>query len=188
MGRPWLHIANIKENWRKNLLTFRKAKTKIKVSTQDKVATTWDSISLDAEFVNTFEGLDDGEVIQYFDENPRIIPLFEIDVVDIITPSMSNGEKDVEEPLDDKTLIELRLQQEAMETEIHVSGRVQVVALEELNLADIDMEQQTMLIAKEMKSSDKTKLTELQRQYKDVFVWSFEDMRGLNPTFLSTSN
>ena len=126
MGRPWLHIANIKENWRKNLLTFRKAKTKIKVSTQDKVATTWDSISLDAEFVNTFEGLDDGEVIQYFDENPRIIPLFEIDVVDIITPSMSNGEKDVdvldgEETLDDKNLRELPLQQDAMEREMHVS-------------------------------------------------------------------
>ena len=139
------------------------------------------------------EGLDDGEVNQYFDENPKIISLLEIDIFDINTPYISHGEKDVdssdtEEPLDDKTLRELRLEQEAMEKEMQASQCVQAFALEELNLADIDMEQQTMLIAKEMKSSDKTKLTELQRQYKDVFVWSFEDMRGLNPTFLSTSN
>ena len=113
------------------------------------------------ESINTLEVLDDGETNQYFDDNPRIIPLFEIDVVDIITPSMSNGEKDVEEPLDDKTLIELRLQQEAMETEIHVSGRVQVVALEELNLDDNDTEQRMVPIAKEMQSAKKTNLTDL---------------------------
>ena len=62
---------------------------------------------------------------QYFDENPKIIPLFEIDILDIITPNISNEEKDVdssgtEGPLDDKTLRELHLQQEAMEREMQV--------------------------------------------------------------------
>ena len=33
------------------------------------------------------EGLDEGDVNQYFEENPKIIPLFEIDVVDIMTPT-----------------------------------------------------------------------------------------------------
>ena len=61
------------------------------------------------------EGLDDGEVNQYFEENPKFIPLFESDVVDIITPYITNEEKeadtaDIEEILDDKTLRELRLQ------------------------------------------------------------------------------
>ena len=47
-------------------------------------------------------------------------------MVDIITPYMSNGEKDVdvldgEETLDDKNLRELPLQQDAMEREMHVS-------------------------------------------------------------------
>ena len=68
-----------------------------------------------AEAVNMMEGLDEGEVNQYFEENPKIIPLFEIDVVDIITPYITNEEKeadtaDIEEILDDKTLRELRLQ------------------------------------------------------------------------------
>ena len=39
LGRPWLKIAKIKQNWNKNILTFRKGKNKISVSTQDKVST-----------------------------------------------------------------------------------------------------------------------------------------------------
>ena len=136
------------------------------------------------------EGLDDGEANQYFDENPSIIPLFEIDVVDIITPYMSNGEKDVdvldgEETLDDKNLRELPLQQDAMEREMHVSQQVQASTLEELNMADNETEPRTVLIAKEMQSAEMTKLTKLIRQYKYVFARSFEDMKGLDPVSIS---
>ena len=113
LGRPWLRTANIKQNWRKNTLTFRKGKAKIRVSTQAKVATKKDSMPLYAESVNMMERLDDGEVNQYFEENSKIIPLFKIEVVDIITPYISNEEKetdifDTEETLDDKPLRELR--------------------------------------------------------------------------------
>ena len=81
--------------------------------TQVKVATRWDCITLYIESVNTMEELDDCEVNKYFEENPKIIPLFEIDIVDIITPYISNEEKetdifDTEETLDDKPLRELR--------------------------------------------------------------------------------
>ena len=98
------------------------------------------------------EGWDDREVNQYFDENPKIISLLEIDIFDINTPYISHGEKDVdssdtEEPLDDKTLRELRLQQEAMEREMQVFQHVQASTLEELNLTDNDTKQRTMLIA-----------------------------------------
>ena len=59
------------------------------------------------------EGLDEGDVNQYFEENPKIIPLFEIDVVDIITPYITNEENereisDTEATLDDKSLRELQ--------------------------------------------------------------------------------
>ena len=48
-------------------------------------------MSLYVESVNMMEFLDDEEVNQYFEENPKIIPLFEIhifeiNVVEIITP------------------------------------------------------------------------------------------------------
>ena len=75
-----------------------------------------------AESVNMLEGLDDGEVNQYFKENPKIIPLLEIDVVHIFTPYISNKEKemdisDIKATLDNKPLRELHLQQEAIERE-----------------------------------------------------------------------
>ena len=74
------------------------------------------------------ECLDDGEVNQYFEEDPKIIPLFEIDIVDIITPYISNGEKDdssdMEEPLDNKTLRDLCLQQEAMERNVGLTTSI----------------------------------------------------------------
>ena len=134
------------------------------------------------------EGLDDGEVNQYFDENPKIISLLEIDIFDINTPYISHGEKDVdssdtEEPLDDKTLRELRLEQEAMEKEMQASQCVQAFALEELNLDDNDTEQRMVPIAKEMQSAEKTKLTELLRQHKYVFAWSVNVMKELDLTF-----
>ena len=34
-----------------------------------------------AKSINMMEGLEDNEIEQYMEENPRIIPLFEIDVV-----------------------------------------------------------------------------------------------------------
>ena len=69
------------------------------------------------------ECLDDEEVNQYFEENPKIIPLFkihifEINVVEIITPYQGNEDKVVDILVDDKTLMELRHQQEAMDKEM----------------------------------------------------------------------
>ena len=129
LGRPWLWATNIKQNWRKNTLTFQKSKTNIRVSTQEKVGTKKDSMPLYAQSVNMMEGLDEGEVTQYFEENPKIILLYEIDVVDIITPYIVNEEKDTdisdtEARLDDRSLRELCLQQEALERELQVSQRV----------------------------------------------------------------
>ena len=128
------------------------------------------------------EGLDNGEEDQYLEDSPKIIPLFEVDIVQVLTPYFGeDGEQEI--LVDVKILKELRLQQEAMEREMQVSQRVQVSALEELNLADNEAEPKTILIAKDMKLADKQKMTKLLRQYKDVFVWLFEDMKGLDPTF-----
>ena len=113
LGRPWLWATNIKQNWRKNTLTFLKGKTNIRVTTQVKVATKKEFIPLNAKSVNMMEGLDKGEANQYFEEKPKIIPLFKIDIVDIITPYIDNEEKeidifDIEATLDDKSLRELQ--------------------------------------------------------------------------------
>ena len=90
LGRPWLRTANIKQNWRKNTLTIRKGKAKIRVLIKERIAKKTESMPLYAEAVNMMEGLNEKEVNQYFEENPNIIPLFEIDILNIISPYITN--------------------------------------------------------------------------------------------------
>ena len=60
------------------------------MSTQEKVLTKKELVPLYVESINMMEGLEDKEIEQYLEENPRIIPLFEIDVVEIIIPYINN--------------------------------------------------------------------------------------------------
>ena len=55
-----------------------------------------------------------------------------------------------------------------------MSQRVQASPLKKLNLADTNVESKIILIAIEMESTDNAKMTNLLRQYKDVFAWSFD--------------
>ena len=61
LGRPWLKTANIKQNWNKNVLTFRKGKTEIRISTQEKVSTTRQCLPVHTESIIMMEGLDEAE-------------------------------------------------------------------------------------------------------------------------------
>ena len=60
-----------------------------------------------AESVNMVEGLVDEEVDQYLKENPKIVPLFEVDVSEAIFPYIVQTEDVGEEP-DKDTILELR--------------------------------------------------------------------------------
>ena len=99
--------SNIKQNWNQNLLTFRKGKTKIRVSTQNKITTSKQCLPIHAEAVNMMEGLDEVEENHYFNDNPKIIPLFEVDILQALTPYMDSQE---ELPLDEQTMKEIRMQ------------------------------------------------------------------------------
>ena len=127
------------------------------------------------------EVLDEVEENHYFNDNPKIILLYEVNILQSLTSYVDPQE---ELPLDEQTK-EIRLQQEATEKEIKISQRVQASALEEINLAEEDNvpETKTVLIAKDMLLADKQQLLGLLKQYKDVFASSFEDMKSLDPTF-----
>ena len=76
-----------------------------------------------AEGINMLEGLADEEVNQYLQENPKIVPLFEIDIAESVTPYILEPEENNEEPYKE-VIRELRQAQEAPETEMAVSQRV----------------------------------------------------------------
>ena len=106
LGRPWLKTANIKQNWNKNILTFRKVKNKIHVR----------SVQIVNVSQYMMEGLDEIEENHYFNDNPKIIPLFEVDILQALTSYVENKHEDI--PIDDQTMKEIRLQQEATEKEM----------------------------------------------------------------------
>ena len=137
------------------MLTFRKGKSKIRVSTKEKITTSRQCLPIHAEAVNMMEGLDEIEEKQYFNDNPKIIPLFEVDMVQALTPYVEEQSNTV--PIDEQSLKEIRLQQEACEKEMLVSQRVQASSLEELNLAEDDLKSKPILIAKDMRNEDKNK-------------------------------
>ena len=93
---------------------------------------------------------------QYFTDTPKIIPLFEVDILQTLTTYIEDKKSEI--PVDEQTLKELRLQQEATEMEMKLSQRVHASALQELNLADTNATPRTILIAKEMLSNDKEEL------------------------------
>ena len=113
------------------------------------------------------EGLDDEELERYLEENPRIVPLFEIDVRSTtdsyVVPNASTGQED---ELGENALAELQRAQEAFDCEMEVSRRVVATELEEVNMGTL-AEPRTLSIAKNLPPSTKTSLIS---EYKDVFA------------------
>ena len=123
--------------------------------------------------------LADEEVDHYLQENPKIVPLFEIDVAEAVAPYIMQPE-DTDEESDKEAIRDLWQTQEALEKELAVSQRVKVSQLEEVNLGTAE-DERPVHIAKEMTPKRKTSMITLLKEFRDVFAWSYEDMQGLDP-------
>ena len=69
-------------------------------------------------------GLADDKVDQYLDENPKLVPLFKIDVIGAVNPYVSTRDIETEEnlwELDPKPVEELHHAREALEQETVIS-------------------------------------------------------------------
>ena len=139
LGRPWLRSANIKQNWQHNHLSFRKVHAKVGVPMEEITPAPKEISPLYAEENHMLEGLEDKELERYLDENPRIVPLFEIDVGETAesyaSPIRTTGHDD--EPGED-AIAELCRTKEAFEREMEISRRVAATELEEINVGRKD--------------------------------------------------
>ena len=106
LGRPWLRTTHIKQNWQKNVITFRSGKMKVRVPTQPCAGTSKELTLLYAESINMLDGLTDNEVDWYLDELPKIVPFFEVDIAEAITPYIVYVAKEML-PKEKKATIEL---------------------------------------------------------------------------------
>ena len=171
LGRPWLRTAHIKQNWQKNVITFRRGKTKVRVATQPRATTSKEVTPLYAESINMLEGLPDEEIDRYLEEHPKIVPLFEVDITAAVRPYITSPESD--EP-DQEAIRELRQAQESLEKEMTISQRVKASQLEEVDLGTKD-KPRPVNVAKEMPNEEKKAMIELLMNFRDVFAWPYED-------------
>ena len=161
------------------MITFRRGKTKVRVPTHPRESTGKELTPLYAESVNMLEGLADEEVDQYLEENLKIVSLFEIDVAEVVSPYITQSDDAGEEP-DREAIRELWQAQEALERKMAVSQCVKASKLEEVNLGTGE-DARPVHIAKQMSPESKTAMMTLLKEFRDVFAWSYEDMRGLDP-------
>ena len=127
LGRPWLRTG------KKNVITFRRGKTKVRIPTQSRVGISKEVTPLYAESINMLEGLADEEVDRYLEGHTKIVPLFEVDITEAVIPYVTNSGKESDEP-DQEEIRELRQAQESLEREMTISKRVKASQLEEVDL------------------------------------------------------
>ena len=70
-----------------------------------------------AEDINMLEGVDDTKLEAYLEEHPRIIPLFEIDVIEIATDYATIVGEEAYEP-DPMSIMELSRERKAFKREM----------------------------------------------------------------------
>ena len=118
-----------------------------------------------AEEIHMLEGINDEELETYLEENPRIVPLFEIDVIetsDAYVISMALEIEDCEPDIE--ALMELFREQGVFNREMEISQCVTTSALKEINdsIADVP---QPLSIAKNLPPSAKAAMIDLLHEY-----------------------
>ena len=123
------------------------------------------------ESINMLDGLAVDKVNRYLDEHPKIVPLFEVDIAEAITPYVTYRGKELDE-LDQEAIQELMQAQECLEGEMVVSQRVKASQLKEVNLGN-EEGPKPVNVAKEMPRDEKKAM----KNYSQV-----SEMCSLSPT------
>jgi hypothetical protein len=115
LGRPWLRSTQLKHDWPKNVLTFWRGGCKIRIHTTKGRIPDKATAPVYAEGVNMLEGLTEEEVDTFLQENPTMLPLYEIDVVKEAEPYQISYEA---------AIVKLGRAMETLERELVVSQGV----------------------------------------------------------------
>ena len=127
LGRPWLRATQIKQDWSNNRLTIRRNGHKICVNTIATLTPPQAITLVCGETVNMLDGMTEEDVDVYQEENPDFVPLFEIDILDILEQCVELSKSLV-------ALTELDQASTNLERDLTLSQKVQATKLEELNL------------------------------------------------------
>ena len=106
------------------MISFRRGKTKVRIITEERISTPQNTTPLYAEGVHMLDGPAHEEVDHFLEEHPKIVPLFEIDVITAIgssTAEAATGEVLNQSDPNPTTTTELRYTRNAFEQELAIS-------------------------------------------------------------------
>ena len=83
-GQTVAMFSEHQTKWQHNCISFRRGHNKVLVPTQEMAAQSKGITPLYAEDINMLKGVDDIEVEAYLDDHSRIVPLFEIDIIETV--------------------------------------------------------------------------------------------------------
>ena len=94
----------------------------------------------------------------YLDDHPRIVPLFEIDIIEtVVDYPASNMLQEEAYELDPKSLLELSRARAAFDWEMEISRRVSASTLEDVNV-EMTTDPRVLSIAKDLPPSQKEEM------------------------------
>ena len=106
------------------MISSCRGKTKVRVATEERVPTLKDTTPLYAEGAHILDGLIDDKVDSFLEDHPRIVPLFDIDIMEGISLYVSKpaeGDQDIVQKPNLKSVEELQHAIEALERELAIS-------------------------------------------------------------------
>ena len=109
------------------------------------------------------DGLSDDVVDRYLEQHPKIVSLFEVDVVEAVTLYIMHREDELDEP-DREAVRELRQARESLEQELAISQKVKASHLEEVNLGTNEAPK-PVNVAKELPREEKMAMIELLKEF-----------------------
>ena len=120
-----------------------------------------------AEGVNMLNGLLDDEMESFFEEHPKIVPLFKINILMVVEPYLAETNRSRQEApceLDPESIKELQHARDALDRELAILQWVKASTLEEVNFGS-STEPQTLKIAKDIASKERLALLVLLTEY-----------------------
>ncbi|MCO5612765.1 hypothetical protein L7F22_067035 [Adiantum nelumboides] len=84
LGRPWFRTAKLKQDWEKNMATLKKGKKVITIAMGEKQELSSAVKPIIAQPISFAEEVGDEEEDRFLDANPTVVPVFEVNVEQIL--------------------------------------------------------------------------------------------------------
>lgn len=138
------------------------------------------------EGLNQLLGVDDDDEEEILQANPTLVPLFEVQEEKIKDKYVHSQTQGLMIP-EDEGEVELPAEAQARWEEFQLRESKQPQRVPEDAIVDINIkttkEPRFVKISKTLDEQTTSQITDLLKEYSDVFAWSYKDMKDIDPAF-----